>query len=142
VFLRDVVEADLPMLFANESDPVAREMAAFPARDRATFMALWATILANPEITSKAIVVDEQVAGGIVCFDHDGAREVGYWIGREFWGRGFATEAVTALLKIETTRPLHAGVAPHNAGSLRVLEKCGFVRVGQDDHFITLVLET
>jgi RimJ/RimL family protein N-acetyltransferase len=44
-----------------------------------------------------------------------GGRLVGYWIGKEHWGKGVATEC-----------PLHAHVAKHNVGSIRVLEKCGF----------------
>ena len=43
------------------------------------------------------------------------------------------------LREAETMRPLFAGVAPHNAGSMRVLEKCGFSRTGEtseDGHVI------
>ena len=42
-------------------------------------------------------------------------------------GRGIATEALSAFLLLESTRPLYAGVAKHNAASIRVLQKCGFV---------------
>ncbi|HWM24181.1 MAG TPA: GNAT family N-acetyltransferase, partial [Chthoniobacterales bacterium] len=45
---------------------------------------------------------------------------------RAFWGRGVATEALSAFLILEQTRPLHAGVAKHNVASIRVLQKCGF----------------
>jgi RimJ/RimL family protein N-acetyltransferase len=54
---------------------------------------------------------------------------VGYWLGREFWGQGIATQALALFLKEERTRPLVAHVAQHNIGSRRVLEKCGFVVV-------------
>ena len=40
------------------------------------------------------------------------------------WG---ATEAISAFVRLEQTRPLYAGVAKHNAASIRVLQKCGFV---------------
>jgi RimJ/RimL family protein N-acetyltransferase len=53
-------------------------------------------------------------------------REVGYWIDRAFWGRGVATEALSAFLCLEHIRPLYAGVAKHNVASIRVLQKCGF----------------
>jgi RimJ/RimL family protein N-acetyltransferase len=56
----------------------------------------------------------------------EGEREVGYWLGREYWGKGIATAALAAYLKVEQQRPLHAYVAAHNIGSRRVLEKCGF----------------
>ena len=45
---------------------------------------------------------------------------------RAFWGRGVATEALSAFLGLEPVRPLYAGVAKHNVASIRVLQKCGF----------------
>jgi len=57
-------------------------------------------------------------------------REVGYWIGREHWGRGVATAALAAFVAEVTERPLFAHVVNSNAGSIRVLEKCGFRRTG------------
>ena len=62
----------------------------------------------------------------------EGKREIGYWIDRAFWGRGIATEALSAFLRLEQTRPLHAGVAKHNAASIRVLQKCGFTLLGPE----------
>ncbi|MBP8242640.1 MAG: GNAT family N-acetyltransferase, partial [Thermoflexales bacterium] len=73
---------------------------------------------------------------------HSGQREVGYWLGREFWGKGIATRALEAFLAIDTTRPLHAFVVHHNLGSIRVLEKCGFVRAAQDAEGVTLIRYT
>ena len=52
---------------------------------------------------------------------------------RALWGRGIATEALTAFLRLEQTRPLHAGVATHNAASIRVLQKCGFTLLGPEE---------
>lgn len=72
------------------------------------------------------MVVDGQVAGNVVCWETLGVREVGYWIGRAFWGRGIATKALALFLTEMTTRPVFAYVAAHNVGSIRVLEKCGF----------------
>jgi RimJ/RimL family protein N-acetyltransferase len=133
--LRDVVEADIPILFEHQRDPEAARMAAFPARDREAFTAHWQKILANDEGTKKTILFDGQVAGNIVIFDRGGKRLVGYWIGREFWGQGLATRALAELLAEETTRPLHAYVATSNVGSMRVLEKCGFTLVSRDTEF-------
>jgi hypothetical protein len=45
----------------------------------------------------------------------------------------FATETVSAFLRLEQTRPLHAGVATHNAASIRVLQKCGFTLLGAEE---------
>ncbi|MFL5736099.1 MAG: GNAT family N-acetyltransferase [Actinomycetota bacterium] len=55
---------------------------------------------------------------------------VGYWLGKAFWGRGIATEALRRFVGELPERPLSANVAEHNVGSIRVLEKCGFVAVG------------
>lgn len=127
VGLRGVVEADLPTLFEHQREPEANRMAAFPARDRDAFMAHWtANVLADPTTIARAIVVDGQVVGNVVAWGGEDQRDVGYWIDREHWGRGIATKALTAFLRLERTRPLLAHVATHNAGSIRVLEKCGF----------------
>ncbi len=78
------------------------------------------------------------------CWEDDGRRLVGYWIGREFWGRGLATQALAELLDVVDARPLHAYVAKNNVASIRVLEKCGFVKVGEhagDDGIEELLLE-
>jgi RimJ/RimL family protein N-acetyltransferase len=58
-----------------------------------------------------------------------GAVELGYWIARPFWGRGFATEACSALIEIARTLGLASLEASHfidNPASARVLEKLGF----------------
>lgn len=135
VLLRDVTQDDLPIFFEHQRDPEATQMAGFPSREREAFMAHWAKVLANPDNDTQAILFDGVVAGNIVSFTQDGEREVGYWLGREFWGKGIATRALTAFLEQIMTRPqhapqhapLHAHVVKHNIGSRRVLEKCGFV---------------
>ena len=71
------------------------------------------------------MLVDGEVAGNIGSWTAEGKREVGYWIDRAFWGRGAATEALSAFLCLEPIRPLHAGVAKHNVASIRVAEKIG-----------------
>lgn len=132
VVLRDVVEDDLPILFEHQRDPEANRMAGFPARDREAFMAHWNKILADESVVTKTVLVDGRVAGNIVSFEWSGKREVGYWIGRDHWGKGVATKALTQFLEQVSTRPLYAGVTKHNVASLRVLEKCGFTISGGD----------
>jgi RimJ/RimL family protein N-acetyltransferase len=128
--LRDVAESDLDVLFEHQREPEANEMAIFPARDRESFDAHWRRILADDSVIKKTIVVDGQVAGNIGCWLQDGRRLVGYWVGKDFWGKGLATRALREFVGEIETRPLHAWVASSNVGSIRVLEKCGFVRVG------------
>ena len=132
VRLRDVTEADLPIFFEHQLDPEATRMAAFPARDRDAFMAHWAKILADETLGKQTILVNGQVAGNIGSWEQLGERDVGYWIGRQYWGQGVATRALTAYLSHEVARPLYAHVAKHNIGSLRVLEKCGFIVCGEE----------
>ena len=129
VRLRDVETADLPSFFEHQRDPESVAMVVFKSRDRPAFDEHWAKIMADETGLKKTVVVDGQVAGNVVSFLREGVREVGYWIGREYWGRGVATEALSAFLKLEQRRPLYAGVARHNVASLRVLQKCGFALV-------------
>lgn len=132
VSLRDVSASDLPIFFEHQHDPEANRMAAFPARDRDVFMAHWTRILGDDAITKKTVLFDGQVAGNVVSFEQNGQREIGYWIGRRFWGKGVATAALSAFLDLIETRPLYARVAKHNVASIRVLEKCGFEISGDD----------
>lgn len=129
--LRPVTADDEPIFYAHQNDPEASAMAAFPIRERAAHAAHWARILANPRNCIRTILLDGALAGNIGAWDQDGARLVGYWIGRAFWGRGVASRALALFLAVETTRPLDAFVAEHNRGSIRVLEKNGFVKVSE-----------
>ena len=130
--LRDVLDSDLPILFSQQLDPEATRMAAFPGRDQwPDFLAHWQTkVLADAGNCKQTIVWNGAVAGNILSWPQEGLRLVGYWIGREYWNRGIATAALREFLAHDRARPLHAFVAAHNVGSIRVLEKCGFVRVG------------
>ena len=132
VSLREVRVGDLPILFAHQLDPEGARMAAFKSRDSDAFMAHWAKIMANPACATRVILADGSVAGDIGAWTDGAERLVGYWIGREFWGRGIASAALAQFLHEEVTRPLTARVAKHNAASIRVLQKSGFVLVGED----------
>lgn len=131
ITLREVMQDDLPIFFEHQSDPIAAKMAAFPSRDREAFMAHWAKIMANENVTNKTILFNGQVVGNVACFEMDGKWEVGYWIGREFWGQGIASESLRQFLGQITRRPLYAHVAKHNIASHKVLAKCGFEVIGE-----------
>ena len=138
VLLRDVTDADLPIFFEQQRDPAANVMAAFTARDpmdRGAFMAHWAKILDDRTITKRTILFDGEVAGNIGFFVQDGEPEVGYWLGKQYWGKGIATRALAAFLGLIETRPLFARAAKDNIASVRVLTKCGFQIVGEDKEF-------
>jgi len=134
ITLRDVTESELPILFEQQLDPEATAMAAFPAREHDAFMAHWKKIMAYEKNLIKTILRDGQVAGYILSWEMEGEREVGYWLGKEYWGKGIATQALAEYINIVKTRPLMAHVARHNIGSRRVLEKCGFMVVGEDKY--------
>jgi hypothetical protein len=67
--LRDVIESDVPVFFEHRSDPLARQMALFPARDRQSFTDHWKRILSRDDVTKKTIVFEGRVAGNIVVFE-------------------------------------------------------------------------
>lgn len=138
VELREVTEDDLPIFFEHQLDPEANRVAAFTDRDPADrdgYMARWAEILADETIIKRTILFDGAVVGNILSFVGSGKREVGYWLGREHWGKGIATRALSEFLSTETTRPLHASAAKDNVGSVRVLENNGFVVTGYTRDF-------
>ena len=74
------------------------------------------------------------VIGSAGMGEHEGVPEIGYWIAREHWGRGYATEAAAAVLKIARTLGHRRVVAGHfvdNPASGTVLRKLGFVPTGK-----------
>ena len=125
--LRERIDTDLGTLFEFQADPEASAMAAFPSRDRHAFLEHEAKIKTDPSAITRTIVAGGGVVGSIGSWEVEGERDVGFLIGRDHWGNGYATAALRAFLDIEHHRPLHAHVADHNVGSRRVLEKCGFV---------------
>ena len=98
-------------------------------------MAHWANkFLADETVTEQTVLFGGRVAGNVVSFQRDGKRKVGYWIGGEYWGKGVATDAPSQFLShAEVGRPLHAALAKHNVGSIRVLEKCVFTVLGEEE---------
>ena len=129
VVLRPVEDTDLPALFEHQDDPIANEMAAFPARDRPEFMAHWAEILTEPTNLARAIVGDGEVVGTVVSWIEGDHREVGLWIGRAFWGRGYGSRAMALFVGEVADRPIVAHIAQHNLRSQHMVERCGFRRV-------------
>lgn len=137
IVLRDVIDEDLPVFFAQQLDADANRIAAFTSKDpadKAAFMAHWARIRNNSGST-KTVVVNGQVAGHILHFDEAGHPEVSYWLGKRYWGQGIATRALTVLLGQVRERPLYARAVKDNVASIRVLQKCGFIIVAEDKGF-------
>jgi RimJ/RimL family protein N-acetyltransferase len=148
VRLRDVTDGDLAVFFENQRDPEASRMVGFEPRDQPAFDAHWTKIRGDAATTIKTIVVGGQVAGDILSFERAGRREVGYWLGHAYWGKGIATRALSAFLDSDQEWPLYGVVAKHNVASRRVLEKCGFTICAEEEgtgaggEAITLVVLT
>jgi len=140
ILLRDVTEEDLPIFFEQQRDPDANTMAAFTGKDpadREAFTAHWARILADETVTIKTILFEGHVAGHIASYQDQefGKPEVTYWIGKEYWGRGIATNALSQFLGHAKVRPIYGRAAKDNLASIRVLEKCGFAKIGEAREF-------
>jgi 8-oxo-dGTP diphosphatase len=82
---------------------------------------------------------DDRCVGAIGLQTAQAAAEIGYWLGREFWGSGYATEGVAAVLNFArstlSVRRVEARVFVENAASARVLEKLGFERLRTERHY-------
>jgi RimJ/RimL family protein N-acetyltransferase len=141
VSLRPVDEGDLDVFFQHQLDAEANAMAAFPPREHDAFYSHWRKILADGDGTERTIEASGEVAGYIVSWFQDGHREVGYWLGKSYWGRGVASTALRRFVAEISERPLYAWVAEHNVASMRVLEKTGFVPDGRDGHHRIYKLE-
>ncbi|MFF2459024.1 GNAT family N-acetyltransferase [Peribacillus simplex] len=135
VLLREVKESDLPIFFEQQLDPAANHMAAFTSKDptdKMAFLIHWKNILSNRDIQKMTIIHNGCVAGSILRFEQFGNPEVSYWIGKQYWGKGIATEALLNFLPKIKVRPLYARAAKDNLASIKVLEKCGFERFDED----------
>ncbi|MFJ7199599.1 MULTISPECIES: GNAT family N-acetyltransferase [unclassified Streptomyces] len=146
VRLRDVELADLEVFFAQEHDPEAARRSKFPPRERDAFMTHWTTrVLGDPAVFVQAVTVDGALAGNLAAWWDEDRRFIGYWFGRQYWGRGIGTRALALFLEREKARPLHADPFLGNTGSVRLLEKHGFRRsetvwYAENEH-IMLVLD-
>jgi [ribosomal protein S5]-alanine N-acetyltransferase len=138
ITLRPTTLADLEILFRFQLDPEANYMAAFTAKGmdkKEAYISKYARFLDDPTINTQTIMLNDQRVGSMAKFIMEGDAEITYWIDRQFWGRGVATMALQKFLLLETTRPLFARAAFDNTGSQRVLEKCGFIKIGEDKGF-------
>lgn len=161
VMLRPVRREDLETLFRQINDPEGMRMVGSVRdthTDRDAYMARWETIFANAKVIPRAIVVagsgvssgdgSEVIAGSIACFERvlEPLRpcrilpgpEIGYWLGREFWGKGIASEAVRQFVAEVPRRPLYARAASDNVASIRVLQKAGFREIGREMFFANM----
>ena len=138
IVLRKTEVGDLENLFIFQLDNEANYLAAFTSKDsadKAAYLKKYTPFLSDPTKNMKTILVDNVIAGSISKFVMHGDAEITYWIDKAFWNKGIATTALKNFLEVENTRPIFGRVAFDNFGSQKVLEKCGFVRIGSDRGF-------
>ncbi|WP_327733870.1 GNAT family N-acetyltransferase [Streptomyces nojiriensis] len=138
IALRETSDDDLAVFWEQLTHPGLQQMAAITRKyhyDRGHFDTHWAKVRNDPAVLLRTVLADRVVVGHAAVFGPPGEREVTYVIGPEHWGRGIATRALAELIRLEGTRPLHAGAVADNAGSIRVLEKCGFTVTGRTRDF-------
>lgn len=138
VTLRQSEISDLEYFFKFQLDEEANYLAAFTSKnpsDKAAYFEKYTKHFNDPAINNMTILIDETIAGSIAKFVMEGDAEITYWIDKNFWGKGVATEALKKFMTIENIRPIFARVAFDNFGSQKVLEKCGFVKIGSDKGF-------
>ena len=126
VELREVREGDLEALYAFQAEPEIVASGFVPHREHDAFLTHMRWAMGVPGSIMRAVEVDGALAGSIVKFERGGVFEVGYLIGKPFWGQGIASRALEALLKLTDDRPLYGVCVAENVASQRVLQKCGF----------------
>ena len=141
--LRPWREDDAAALFRYASDPLVGPAAGWqPHKDEADSLHILRTVLMNDATWAVTLKGSDEPVGSLGIFPADyepagGQPEIGYWIARPLWGKGYIPEAVRAL----TARCFDAGAMsvwcahfPENGKSHRVVEKCGFVYRGEADY--------
>jgi len=136
--LRPTNQQDLLELFQFQLDKEANYLAAFTSKDpnnKTAYLEKYSKFLGDPSINNQTILLDGIIVGSIAKFEIEEKAEITYWIDRKYWGRGIVSKVLQDFLKIETIRPILARVAFDNFGSQKVLEKAGFIKIGQDKGF-------
>jgi len=145
LFLRPAWLEDAPELTrAIGQEPVVRMLARVPWPYREEHARAWIGMLKPPRLPSLLVTLPAEggrIVGGCGMHEKQGCVEVGYWIGPEHWGRGYATEALTGLLSLARTlghRQIIGRHAADNPASGRVLRKAGFRPTGNSRAFRSL----
>lgn len=138
ITLRQTIAEDLEFLFEFQLDKTANYLAAFTSKDFAdknAYLNKYSKLLIDPTVNMQTVLVDDKITGSVSKFEMEGEAEITYWYCRESWNKGIATAAMRKFLEIESARPVFGRVAFDNFASQRVLEKCGFIRIGKDKGF-------
>lgn len=132
VSIRPTTVEDLPILFDLQNDFEAYWQVALMQRDfddRDAFMTRLNEMLEDAYTRVRTICERDSITGFCVTFVLEEEVNVGYWLGREFMGRGIVTDAMRRFLTEIDERPLYARVVYDNDASQRVVQKLGFVEI-------------
>mgnify|MGYP000057622344 FL=1 len=138
IILTPTSKTDLETLHLFQLNQEANYLAAFTSPEPLTkeaYINKYTPFLSNPTIHMCTIWIENQIVGSIAKYETDNQAEITYWIDHAFWGRGIATNALQEFLKLELMRPIYGRVAFDNIGSQKVLEYCGFKKIGIDTGF-------
>lgn len=144
LILRRWMIEDAEALLKYASDRRVADAGLWPAHKSIadSVMVLEKMFIPNPMIYALVLKNSNEPVGCIGLVPHGeehyrvsaSDREVGYWIGYDYWGNGLMTEALKAFMahckKSGATESLVITTSQTNIGSQRVAEKCGFERVG------------
>lgn len=129
--LREVTALDVPRMAQLAGDwDIARMTARIPYPYSEDLAQEWLATLGTEEMV-RAVTLEGELIGavGFVRGD-DQSAEIGYWIGKPWWGQGFATEAASALVRhcfaTERMKRLTCCHFDDNPASQRIIEKLGF----------------
>ena len=125
-------------MFTIQLDKEANFLAAFTSKDptnKIEYINKWTGLLTKSTVNIRTIIVNNEIAGSVVKYEMEGNAEITYWIDKQFWGMEITTIALELFLKIENIGPIYGRVAFDNLGSQKVLEKCGFEKVGTETGF-------
>ena len=135
--LRPWREDDAAALYRYASDPLVGPAAGWlPHTDEADSLAVLRNVLINDATWAVTLRDSDEPVGSIGVFPcrcllaGDGEPELGYWIARPLWGKGYIPEAVKKLISLcfaHGAEAVWCGHFPENDKSRRVIEKCGFV---------------
>ncbi len=138
--LKKLVEADKERLVSLIGDfRVSKTLSNVPYPYTLDDADEWLKIVDNEEFNLNIFLNDNLIGGVGLTPAEDDFYELGYWLGVEYWGQGYATESVMQLLNYAKSNipceKFKANVFKENVASAKVLEKNGFKRVEDREVF-------
>jgi len=139
--LRPLTSADAPRIAEIGGDwDIASMTSRMPYPYSLAAASQWISGIDDNEVV-RGITLDGVLIGvtGYLPDESGDSAEIGYWLGKDFWGQGFATEAVAALIaycfRRERFTRLTCGHYMDNPASARVIRKLGFQPSGEGKYW-------